>query len=154
MRDLLQHHLHLRLAKKQAKSGLGLLQYIALDSKTIHHRSIATRMQTGQVTLHHSCHDSWIVDARYSLAGRMFSNTENPCFVLWRTSILFAKLWSSARLVDETHVSRTWRAEENTRASLWFCCKSWHGAKMWELENSDAVRSSGCGCNKPQTTRS
>ena len=51
------------------------------------------------------------------------------------SGFLFAGPWSSTRAADETHVSRSWRAEEITGASLRFCCKSRHDTKIgsWKM---------------------
>ena len=44
----------------------------------------------------------------------MVSNTESQGLVVRRVGVLCTRIWSSKRLVDETHLSRSWRANENT----------------------------------------
>ena len=51
--------------------------------------------------------DSWKVDARSSLAWRVVSNTESASLVVRSVGVLCTRIWSSKRLVDETHLSRS-----------------------------------------------
>ena len=47
----------------------------------------------------------------------MVSNTESENFVVKRVGVLRTRIWSSKRLVDETHLSRSWRANEKNLCS-------------------------------------
>ena len=62
--------------------------------------------------------DSWSIHTRGSLASGMVSNTESQGLVVRSVGVLCTRIWSSKRLVDETHLSRSWRANENTCASV------------------------------------
>ena len=119
MRDLLQHHLDLTLAKEQARSGSGLLQYIALDSKTIHHRSIATRMQIGQVDVapQLSTTAGLLMHGAHWLEG--WSATQKVRALSSGELAFYSQSFGAARGLLMKHICREpGEPKKNTRASL------------------------------------
>ena len=69
---------------------------------------VTTRLSTTAGALMHGAH----------LALGMVSNTESQGLVVRRVGVLCTRIWSSKRLIDETHLSRSWIGNENTCTPL------------------------------------
>ena len=69
---------------------------------------VTTRLSTTAVALMHEAH--WLEE--------MVSDTESQSLVVRRVRVPRARIRSSERSVDETHLSRSWRVDENTCAPL------------------------------------